>query len=61
MDAFHLKIAVDEFTKSPLSEDEFYNRYSNSWLQTVRGFIKKTWSTKATRPYRHAQNPQSAE
>jgi len=56
MDAFHLKIAVDEFTKTPLSEDEFYNRYSNSWFQSARRFIKKAWPAKGAKPYYRPQS-----
>jgi hypothetical protein len=41
MDALHAKAAADLHLRSTLAEDEFYNRLSCDWIQTIRTMFRK--------------------
>ena len=41
MDALHAKAATDLHLRSTLTEDEFYNRLSCEWLQSIRTMFQK--------------------
>jgi len=51
MEALHMKIAIDFLIKSTLSEDDYYNQYSCSWLHSIRAFARKTWPSKTQKQY----------